>query len=158
MTESCRIIIGAVANDNKRRPQSHLRNVTLSRALCDRERCFTRPSCEVSTRKTALYLILTFPVIVHLSVYTHLKDVTSYNHRKRYDLASIQVTHYTRFPYPRFRISAVLFQYYDEHQNSIRIQILKLITWVKPCPGLPGNVMQMISLASKNSGTSLTSK
>jgi hypothetical protein len=63
----------------------------------------------------------------------------------------------TRFRCLRFRISAVLFQYY-EHQYPTRSQILKPITCVKPSPRLSGNAMQMISLASENSGASLTSK
>jgi hypothetical protein len=50
------------------------------------------------------------------------------------------------FPYPRF-----YFSYLDK-------QFLKPVTCVEPSPGLSGNVMQMISLASKNSGASLTSK
>jgi hypothetical protein len=31
----------------------------------------------------------------------------------------IDVPHYTRFPYPRFCISAVVFHYYDEHRRSV---------------------------------------
>jgi hypothetical protein len=65
---------------------------------------------------------------------------------------------YTRFRYPRFRISAVLFQFCEEHQYPIRGQILNPITCVEPSPGLSWNVMQMIGLASNNSGASLTSK
>jgi hypothetical protein len=60
--------------------------------------------------------------------------------------------------YPRSRISAVLFQYRKEHQYPIRGHILKPITCVEPSPGLSGNVLQMISLTSKNSGASLTPK
>jgi hypothetical protein len=67
-------------------------------------------------------------------------------------------SHYTRFRYPRFRISGVLFKYHEEHQYPIRGQILKPITCVEPSPRLSGNVMQMISESSKNSGASLTSK
>jgi hypothetical protein len=67
-------------------------------------------------------------------------------------------SHYTRFQYPCFRTFAVSFQYHEEHQCPIRGQILKPITCVETSPGLSGNVMQMISLASKNSGASLTSK
>jgi hypothetical protein len=63
---------------------------------------------------------------------------------------------YTRFSYPRFHISAVLFQFYEKHAYPIHGQILKPITCVEPYPGLSENVMQMISLASKNSGVSLT--
>jgi hypothetical protein len=64
----------------------------------------------------------------------------------------------TRFRYPRFRLSAVLFQCHEEHQYPIRGQILKPITCVEHSPDLSGNVMQMISLTSKSSGASLTSK
>jgi hypothetical protein len=45
-------------------------------------------------------------------------------------------------------------QYYEEHQYPIRDQS----TCVEPSPSLSGNVMQMKSLASQNSGASLTSK
>jgi hypothetical protein len=65
---------------------------------------------------------------------------------------------FSHIRYPRFRISAVLFQYHEEHQYSTRGQILKPVACVEPSPGLPGNEMQMISLASKNSGASLTSR
>jgi hypothetical protein len=51
------------------------------------------------------------------------------------------------------RISAVLFQYHEVVQYSIRGQILKQITGVEPSHGLWRNVMQMTSSASKNSGT-----
>jgi hypothetical protein len=64
----------------------------------------------------------------------------------------------TRFRYPHFRISAVLFQCYERHQYPNRGQILKPVTCVEPFAVLSGNVMQMTSLASKNSGASLTSK
>jgi hypothetical protein len=64
-------------------------------------------------------------------------------------------SHYMCFHHPHFRISAVLFQYHEEHQYPICGHILKHITCVEPSPGLSGNVM--ISLASKNSGASLTS-
>jgi hypothetical protein len=50
------------------------------------------------------------------------------------------------FPYPRFCISAVLFQYSEEHQDLICGQILKPFTCI----------IQMISLASQNFSTSLT--
>jgi hypothetical protein len=70
----------------------------------------------------------------------------------------VQVIRYMRFRYPRFRISAVLFQFYEKHQYPIRGQILKPPAWDEPSSGLLGNVMQMISLTSKNSGTSLTLK
>jgi hypothetical protein len=53
-------------------------------------------------------------------------------------------------------IYAVLFQYHEEHQYPIRGQMLKPVTRDEPSPGLSGNVMQMISVASKNSGPSLT--
>jgi hypothetical protein len=62
---------------------------------------------------------------------------------------------FMRFHYLHFHTSMVLFQYYEEDQYHIRGQILKLITCVEPSPGLSLNVMQMISLASKNSGASL---
>jgi hypothetical protein len=65
---------------------------------------------------------------------------------------------YTRFRYPSFRISTVLFQCYEEHQYPVRGQILNPITCVKLSPGLSEYVIQMISLASKNSGARLTSK
>jgi hypothetical protein len=55
-------------------------------------------------------------------------------------------------------MSAVLFQHYEEHQHPIRGQILKPITGVETSLGLSWNVMQTISLASENSGASLTSK
>jgi hypothetical protein len=58
--------------------------------------------------------------------------------------------------YTRFRISAVLFQCHEKHQYPIRGRILKHVTCVEPSPGLSGNVMQVINLASKNSGASLT--
>jgi hypothetical protein len=67
-------------------------------------------------------------------------------------------SHYTRFRFPRFRISAVLFQHYEKHQYPIRGQLLKPITCTELPPGLSGNVMQLISLASKNYGASLISK
>jgi hypothetical protein len=57
-----------------------------------------------------------------------------------------------------FCISAILFQYYEKHQYPICGQILKCITCIKQSPHLSRNVMQMISLASKNSNASLTSK
>jgi hypothetical protein len=64
---------------------------------------------------------------------------------------------YTCFRYPRFRISAVLFQYCEEHQYPILGQILKPFTCVESSQRLSWNVMQMISLALKNSGASVTS-
>jgi hypothetical protein len=60
--------------------------------------------------------------------------------------------------YTRCRISTVLYQYREEHQYPIRGKILKPVSCVEPFPGLSGTVMQMISLSSKNSGYSLTSK
>jgi hypothetical protein len=54
-------------------------------------------------------------------------------------------------------LSAALFQYH-KHKYPIRGHILKPVTGVEPSPGLSGNVMQMISLASNNSGATLTSK
>jgi hypothetical protein len=65
-------------------------------------------------------------------------------------------SHYTRFRHPRFRIYAVLFQHYEEHQHHIRGQILKSVICVEPSPGLSDYVMQLISLVSTNSGDSLT--
>jgi hypothetical protein len=56
-----------------------------------------------------------------------------------------------------FCISAGLFQC-REHQYPIRCKILKPIIRVETSPGLSENVMQMISLATKNFGISLTSK
>jgi hypothetical protein len=56
-------------------------------------------------------------------------------------------------------LSAVLFQYHEEHQYPILGQILKPVTdCVEPSAGLSGNVMQMISLESKNSGASFNIK
>jgi hypothetical protein len=69
---------------------------------------------------------------------------------------STSLFRYTHFRYPRFCISAVLFQYHEEHQYPIDCQILKPTTCVEPSPRLSGNVMQMISLASENSGASVT--
>jgi hypothetical protein len=60
---------------------------------------------------------------------------------------------YTHFRYPRFYFSIM-----RSIKYPTRGQILKSVTCVEPCPGLSGNVMQMISLASKNYGASLTSK
>jgi hypothetical protein len=60
--------------------------------------------------------------------------------------------------YTRFRISAVIFQYYEENQYAIRCQILKPITCVEPSTGLSVHVVQMISLSSKKYGASLISK
>jgi hypothetical protein len=55
-------------------------------------------------------------------------------------------------------MSAILFQYHEKHQYPIRGQILKPNSCVEPSPGLSENAMQMINLASKNCGASLTSK
>jgi hypothetical protein len=68
----------------------------------------------------------------------------------------MQVTRYTRFRYPRFRISAVLFQCQVEHQCSIRGPYFNAC--VKPSFVLSRNVMQMISLVSEKSDASLTAK
>jgi hypothetical protein len=50
---------------------------------------------------------------------------------------------YTRFNYPCFRISAVLFQCYEEHQYPIRGQILNPITCVESSPRLSENVVRL---------------
>lgn len=57
-----------------------------------------------------------------------------------------------------FAFSCVLFQCCEEHHCLAWGQILKPATYIEPSPGLLGNVMQMVSLASKNSVTSLRSK
>jgi hypothetical protein len=65
---------------------------------------------------------------------------------------------YRRLSLYALSLSTVLFQYYEEHQYPIHGKILKPITCVEPSPGLSGNVIQMISLVSENSGSSLTSR
>jgi hypothetical protein len=55
-------------------------------------------------------------------------------------------------------LSTVLFNCHEGHQYLIRGRIIKPVTCVEPFPSSSGNVMQMMILASKNSGSSLTSK
>jgi hypothetical protein len=57
-----------------------------------------------------------------------------------------------------FRLSAVSFKYHNDHQHPIHGQILKPITYFELSPALSGIVIQMGSLASKNSGASLKSE
>lgn len=61
------------------------------------------------------------------------------------------------YPGPLFvlLLCIVFIQYHKEHQYPICSYILKHITCVKPSPRTSGNVMKMISLWTKNSGTSL---
>jgi hypothetical protein len=63
--------------------------------------------------------------------------------------------HYARFRYQRFRVSAVLFHNYKEHQYPIIDgQILNRIICIELSPGLLGTVMQAVSSEPKNSGAS----
>jgi hypothetical protein len=52
----------------------------------------------------------------------------------------------------------LLLQYHKEHQYPIHSQILNPVTCIEPSPGLSGNVMQVVGLAAKNSGATLTGK
>jgi hypothetical protein len=134
--------------------------------LFSRYFCF---SCKVGIvlnqyRSKLLFFItfgMDFPV-PSLTVFCRvLMDMEHQDRTRLLHYASVSYTvdsRYTLFRYPRFRISAVLFQYYEENQYPIRGKFLKPLTWVEPTRGLSENVMQMISLASKNSGASLTSK
>jgi hypothetical protein len=61
---------------------------------------------------------------------------------------------YTSFRYPRFYFNISC----GTSISYLRPNFLKPITCVEPSQCLSGNVMQMISLASNNSGASLTSK
>jgi hypothetical protein len=54
-----------------------------------------------------------------------------------------------RFRYQSPRISAVLFHCHEEQQYPIGGQILKSITSIEHSSGLSGNVIHMMSLASK---------
>lgn len=52
------------------------------------------------------------------------------------------------FRYTRFRLTAVLFQCYVEHQYPIRGHVLKNIAFVESSPGLSGNVNSDATLTS----------
>jgi hypothetical protein len=65
---------------------------------------------------TAMSMIPNYYFVVFQRLRTEL---SKYILRKCCQERIIDVPHYTRFPYPRFRISAVVFHYYDKHRRSV---------------------------------------
>lgn len=99
---------------------------------------------------------LSFTIILPLNAYNHGYILISVTKIKS---VIIQVTLVVRaLDILVFGVSSVSFQCHEEHQQPIRFPILKRVSCIKTSPGSFGNIMQMLSLVSENSGASLTSK